>query len=185
MFEVDEFVRRCRSAAAGSMPVDDLRELVGAAVADPTAVAHVLGTKVDAGMGLLHVGDDLVIQRAVFPRGYSTGLHEHRLWTISGTYAGCERHELYRVAGDRLQAIGVERSGPGEVQVLAPDVAHDVRAEGDEHLGVLHVYVGNLFATGAGEWDSPEAARRAFTDAWLERLLADLRAAELLVEPPG
>ena len=179
-FDVESFVARCVRAARSAAPVEAMTEELTPTVADPRAVDAVLGTRVGPDLGLLHVSDDLVLQRIIFPAGYATGLHEHRLWTVSAVYAGCERHDLHRVVDDRLEPIGVEEVPAGGVRVLAPDVAHSSTAVGDEHLGVFHVYLGNLFATGAGEWDAPDARRRDFSDAWFERLIASLADADLI-----
>ena len=179
MFDTADFIDRCLEAARHGA-AEDVAAVVEQAVSDPDAVRAALGDRVGADFGILHVSDDLVVQRAILPTGYSTGLHEHRLWTVSGVYAGTERHDLYRVVdGDTLEPIGRDDAGPGEVRTLEADVAHSSTSVGTEPLGVFHVYLGNLFATGAGEWDEPTGRRRDFTDDWLHRLIAELDAAGL------
>ena len=179
-FDRDTFVERCREARRSASPVDAVVDLLAAVVARPATIDEALGLRVGADFGILHAGDDLVIQRAIFPVGYRTGIHEHRMWTVSAVYAGTERHELYRVVGDRLEPAGTDEVRAGGVRTLAPDVAHDSQSVGPEPLRVLHVYLGNLFASGAGEWDTPTSERRAFSDDWLQRLLEALRSEQLL-----
>ena len=179
-FDRDRFVADCLAAVRSHDPVDELRSVLAAAVADRDGIERVLGRKVGSDMGLLHVSADLVVQRVIFPVGYSTGLHEHRLWALSAVYAGAEEHDLHRVDDELLRPIGSATRTAGEVELLAPDVAHSSTSVGDEHLGVFHVYVGDLFASGAGEWDAPDGRRRELSDAWLERLLAALEASDLI-----
>jgi predicted metal-dependent enzyme (double-stranded beta helix superfamily) len=178
--DVEALVEACTRAVRSTDPVSAVTEELLPAVSDASAVEAALGNRMGSDMGLLHVSDDLVLQRVIFPKGYATGLHEHRLWTVSAVYAGCERHDLHRVVDDRLEPLGEDDARAGQVRVLAPDVAHSSASVGDEHLGVFHVYLGNLFATGAGEWDTPSGRRRDFSDAWLERLLASLAEADLI-----
>jgi hypothetical protein len=59
-------------------------------------------------------------------------------------------------------------------------VAHCSTSIGEGPLSVLHVYLGNLFASGAGEWDDPTAMRREFSDDWMVRLIDELGAADLI-----
>lgn len=179
-FDPDRLVSDCLAAVRSDAPVDALREVLAAATTDPIGVDRALGTTVGGDMGFLHVSEHLVLQRAILPLGYSTGLHEHRLWTLSAVYAGAEAHDLHRVVGNALVPLGSRTITAGDIEILAPDVAHSSTAVGDEHLRAFHVYVGDLFASGAGEWDDAGARRRPFDDAWLERLLAALGTAELL-----
>ena len=184
MFERDEFIEACLDARRSDDPVTAVRDVVAKTIVDPAGIDDALGAKVDASFGILHVSDELLIQRAVFPVGFRTGLHEHRLWTISGVYAGVERHARYRVAGDRLEPAGTEDVAPTQTIALGPDMAHDASSVGSEPLRVFHVYLGNLFTTGAGEWDEPNASRREFSDAWLTRLIDALQADDLVVDGP-
>jgi predicted metal-dependent enzyme (double-stranded beta helix superfamily) len=179
-FDADEFVAACLAAARGASPLDSVRELLTAVVADRAGIERQLGTRVGADLGILHASPELVVQHVIFPIGYSTGLHEHRLWTLSAVYAGCEQHDLHRVVGSSLHPVGIEESHAGDARVLAPDVAHSSTATGDEHLRVLHVYLGDLFSTGAGEWDTPDGQRREYSDAWMNRLFDSLATAGLL-----
>lgn len=184
-FDKEQFVADCLRAAGATDPVAAVREVLAAAIADPAAIDTALGSEVGGDFGILHASDELTLQRIVFPAGYSTGLHEHRLWALLAVYAGTERHEIYRVAGDRLEAEAVREHAAGGIEILSPEHAHSSSAVGTEHLRGFHVYLGNLFATDAGEWDEPDGKRRPFSDAWLERLIVALGAAGLVADASG
>jgi predicted metal-dependent enzyme (double-stranded beta helix superfamily) len=181
-FDVDRFVEDCRRASFSGSPATAVAELLAIVARDRKGIEPQLGTRVGSDFGLVHASPELVVQRAIFPLSYSTGLHEHRLWAFSAVYAGCEQHDLHRVEGDRLRPIGVRTTTAGEVHVIEPDVAHSSTAVGDEHLGVLHVYLGDLFSSGAGEWDTPEGDRREYSDAWMDRLISSLAEADLIAD---
>ena len=178
-FDPKRFVGECLAAARSGDPVPAVRDVLAAAIAAPEAIDATLGTKVADDFGLLHASEELVVQRVVFPAGYSTGIHEHRLWTLAGVYAGREEHTIFRVVGERLEPDGISECGPGEIEILSPNQAHSSRAVGDDHVRGLHVYLGDLFASGAGEWDDVAGDRRPYTDAWFERLVQALEASGL------
>lgn len=181
MFDVDRFVNQCREALRADSPHVELEEVLTSALAHADQVRAALGLRVGSSFGLLHVSEDLVIQRVVFPVGYTTGIHEHRLWTVTGTFAGLEQHDLYRiVGGELLEPAGQVTTSPGQTQVLAPEVAHSSTSVGSEPLGAIHLFVGDFFASGAGEWDAPDGRRREYSDDWLRRLIDGLSADDLL-----
>ena len=65
-FDRDQFVEDCIAAVAEARPEPAIRELVTAAVQDPSAVLRALGEPVRAGVQRIHVTDSLTIINVIW-----------------------------------------------------------------------------------------------------------------------
>src|SRR6266508_3904491 len=101
MFDLDDFVGRCRQALKETEPRIAIREELARAVAVPITVADALAPT-DAGFSILHHAPDMTILHVVWAPKMTIYPHNHRMWAAIGIYAGQEDNAFYR------------RSGPGE-----------------------------------------------------------------------
>jgi predicted metal-dependent enzyme (double-stranded beta helix superfamily) len=154
--DVDAFVADCLAAAAEDEPVAALREVVQRAVADPAAVERSLGTSVSMRTVLLHRSPGLTVHHLVMPPGYATGIHDHRMPAVIGTWGGYEDNAFYRRrGGGALEPAGGTRSVPGDVLVLGDEAIHEVSAPSTRWTAGLHVYLGDLRAAVRSQWPQP------------------------------
>jgi predicted metal-dependent enzyme (double-stranded beta helix superfamily) len=176
--EWDRLIERCVDALEDSDPLGVVADLVAATVADPQRLASTVVPPLDpADDGVVYRSDDLLIVNVVFPGGFATGIHDHRVPAVIGAWAGHEDNLLYRRRPSGLEYVGGRRLEPGEVLTLAEDAVHDVHAPAASWCGALHVYLGDLGVQARSEWPSIDGLERA-CDAedmerrWLEAAIA-------------
>jgi predicted metal-dependent enzyme (double-stranded beta helix superfamily) len=181
-FDVDDFVANCCEAVRDSSPMLALRDVVQRAIADPDAIERSVGHLVDDTLGLLHRSDALTIQHGVFPPGFATGIHDHTVPAIIGTWAGAEDNRFFRPEDGRLIASGGKRCEPGEVLLLGADVVHEVRVPSGRWTAGFHVYLGDLRAIERHQWASlASPAARYVGEAFVRRWLPAIEEAGLRV----
>ena len=181
LFDVQQFVAECLDAALDQAAVADV---VQRAVTDPDSIEATLTRKLRmTDLGILHYSDKLTIQHVVFPPDHRTGIHDHLTWAVIGTWAGYEDNHLYRREENGLSEIAVSRCEPGQVITLSADVIHEVHAPPRSASAALHVYNGPLFDQPRHAWSGqPPSAAPIDDAAYLDRYLADLKAADALIE---
>ena len=177
-FDPDAFVEACVAALADPSPLQAVEAVMREAVADVRAFDDFLKIPVhpDDG-GVLHRSAELMVVGAVFPRGFKTGLHDHRMPAVIGTWAGYEDNLLYRRTPEGLETTGTRRLDPGDVLVLDADAIHDVHAPPTAWTAGLHVYLGDLGAATRSMWSSPDKPEALFDGdemeaRWVEVALA-------------
>jgi predicted metal-dependent enzyme (double-stranded beta helix superfamily) len=180
-FDVEQFVADCLEAAPDQTAVADVVER---AVSDPDSIEAVLTRKLRvADFGILHYSEQLTIQHVVFPPAHRTGIHDHLTWAVIGAWCAYEDNHLYRREEKGLVEVAVRRCEPGEVVTLAADAIHEVHAPPTTASAALHVYGGPLFDQARHSWSGEPPSEAPIDDAaHLDRYLADLRAADALIE---
>jgi predicted metal-dependent enzyme (double-stranded beta helix superfamily) len=155
MFDAEMFVSGCQAALRAPDPVNAVREIVEAAVAD--------GPSIGDGYEVLVSSPDLTIQRIPWPPGLSTSAHDHRMWAVIGVYRGSEVNHFYERTPDGLRECGVKSVTCGEVLVLDDAVIHAVENPQRETTAALHVYGGDLLGIERSAW-GPDGREVAFVD---------------------
>jgi predicted metal-dependent enzyme (double-stranded beta helix superfamily) len=183
-FDADGFVAACLGALADSEPLLAIEEVVRTAVAEPGSFADAVQLPLDPDDdGILHQSAEVTIVHVVFPSAFTTGLHDHRMPAVIGTWAGYEDNLLYRRTPIGLEHRGTRRLEPRDVLVLGEDDIHDVHAPTGTWTAGLHVYLGDLMAVPRSSWTRPAAPETSFDGADMEQRWLECAIAAGLVEP--
>lgn len=183
-FDRDEFVAACVAALGEADRLGGLREVMARAVSDPASIAATVPVPVDPDDdGIIHRSPELFVTYAVFPRGFCTGIHDHRMPAVIGAWSGYEDNRLFRRAGGGLEPVGATRVEAGEVLVLDADAIHDVHAPASAWTGALHVYLGDLTAVPRSEWAGIDVPEAPLDVAAMERRWSEAAVATGLVAP--
>ncbi len=171
---IEALVADCREAAAGSDPVAGVQGVLADAVADPVRVADALPA---------FDGDEMTLAEEL---GFSVFLvrqdpdtagppHDHRMTAVIAMVDGVEIHRHFTRDGETIAAAGESRIGPGETLALDPDAVHAIaNPEPSASVGI-HVYLGDLAATGRTLWDLDTGVAMAFTADRYNRLVTPFR----------
>ncbi len=149
MFQKDRFVEDCRSAVGDGQAA--IRELVLAAVADPSAIIKELGAPTTAGVFPLYQGDDLTVINFVWAPCMTLLPHNHKMFAAIGIYGGREDNLFWRRidhgdgTGPGIEAAGAESMGPGQAATLGRDIIHSVANPIAKLTAAIHVYGGDFF----------------------------------------
>jgi predicted metal-dependent enzyme (double-stranded beta helix superfamily) len=180
VFDVDDFIARCREAITEGEPRRAVREVLDRALADPVAVGDALQPRL-GGIDLLHQSDDLTVVHVVWAPGMHIYPHDHRMWAAIGIYAGREDNAFFRRTSPgegTLVESGGKRLDVGDTTLLGDDVIHQVTNPHDGLTGAIHIYGGDFVNQPRSQWgpgpreERPydiEDARRQFAnanDAW-------------------
>jgi predicted metal-dependent enzyme (double-stranded beta helix superfamily) len=157
MFDLDDFLARCRDAVADPQPALAVRELMQRSLRDRASVAAAFGAPRRAELVLLHSSDDLVVLNAVWAPAMRFPPHDHRTWAVIGIYGGDEDNDFYRRAGASLTEAGGRSVREGEVVMLGPEVIHAVtNPRSQSFTGAIHVYGGPYLTAPRSIWEEPE-----------------------------
>jgi predicted metal-dependent enzyme (double-stranded beta helix superfamily) len=161
-----------------------VKEVLQRTLENPGAVAEALGVSFNPRtFNILHQSNRVTVTHSVFPAGYRTGVHDHGMWTVTGTCAGTEDSTLFRRRNATVEPIGRRAIAPGEVVVLGAEAIHDVAAAGSSPLIAIHVYGGDLTTAKRSSWDGTPLMERPFDGAAeFSRLSAALKDAHLLAD---
>jgi predicted metal-dependent enzyme (double-stranded beta helix superfamily) len=151
MFDVDDFLAACSQAITESEPHQAIKEVVEAAIANPTAVADALPPS-RAEIVKLYGSSELTVLKVVWAPGMTLGPHDHRMWAAIGVYTGGEQNDFYRRNGDTLASAGGKELRPRDVCMLGREVVHAVTNPTQQYAGAIHVYGGDFFRTPRSEW---------------------------------
>jgi predicted metal-dependent enzyme (double-stranded beta helix superfamily) len=66
--------------------------------------------------------------------------HDHAGWAVIGVYAGAEAFNLYEEADGELVRRGRQVIAAPAVEILPPDLIHDIENPGQTASGSIHVY---------------------------------------------
>ena len=153
-------------------------------VADPNSFVEALQLPLDPDDdGVLFQSAEVMIVHAVFPSAFSTGLHDHRMPAVIGTWAGYEDNLLYRRTPAGLEQRGIRRLEPSDVLVLGEDDVHDVHTPKNIWTAGLHVYLGDLIAVSRSSWTTPESPETPLDGDQMEQRWLERATATGLVEP--
>jgi predicted metal-dependent enzyme (double-stranded beta helix superfamily) len=152
VFDLDEFITRCRGAATDADPCGAVREAVAEALSRSSAVLDAL-TPTRAELALLYAGPDITIAKVVWGRGMAFPPHNHLTWACTGIYSGCEVNRLYRLADGGLVESGRFELDEGQVGLLGHDAIHSVVNPRSDHLSAaIHVYGGDFVHLPRSNW---------------------------------
>ncbi|GAA3647244.1 putative metal-dependent enzyme (double-stranded beta helix superfamily) [Lentzea atacamensis] len=164
--------------------VGDIREAVTAGGDDATVAARVAraltGHLADRGLldrdhrepdpnhyrqHVLHVEPDgsFSVVALVWLPGQETCIHDHVSWCVVGTYVGEEEETTYRLAGNGLIPLRVNRTPEGVASYLVPpgDI-HKVRNNSSSVAISIHVYGADIGVLGTSirrRYDLPVVPR--------------------------
>lgn len=151
MFQKDRFIDDCARVVGEGQKA--IRELVQAAVSDPSGIMSELGEPTQAGVYPLHKADDLTIINFVWAPYMTLLPHNHRMFAVIGIYSGREDNVFWRQldkddgngSGPAIEAAGADSMGVGQVATLGPDIIHSVANPITKLTSAIHVYGGNFF----------------------------------------
>ena len=161
MFHKDRFVEDCKLAANEGQRA--LRELVEAAVADPSGIISELGEPAKAGVHPLYNAHDLTVINFVWAPYMTLLPHNHKMFAVIGIYSGREDNIFWRridnragnATGPGIEAAGAESLGAGQVATLGRDITHSVANPIAKSTSAIHVYGGDFFnpPVPRSQWD--------------------------------
>jgi predicted metal-dependent enzyme (double-stranded beta helix superfamily) len=164
VFDVDDFLDRCRQANAETEPRRAIREVLSRALTDPGAIGDALAPT-EGGLTILHHAPDLTVLHVVWAPGMRLYPHDHRMWAAIGIYAGQEDNEFYRRRGPEERTLvesGGKRLATGDTVVLGDDTIHAVANPLDRLTGAIHVYGGDFFNQPRSQWGPGPAEERPY-----------------------
>ena len=168
-FDLDEFIASCVAALEGSEPVAALSHLVERAVSDPAKLDAAFPVPVDpSDDGVLYSSPTLFVAQGLFPRGFSTGIHDHTVSAVIGTWAGYEDNQLFRRTTSGIERTQMRRVHAGEVLVLDANAIHEVHAPSTTWSAALHVYLGDITARKRSSWVDEDASASPFDGVDME-----------------
>ena len=179
VFDLDDFLDRCRRAVTSDDPRRAVREELDRAVAEPSSIADVLAPA-EGGITLLHVADDLTVLHAVWAPGMRLYPHNHEMWASIGIYAGREDNAFYRRAapGDaHLTASGGKQLLAGDTVLLGDDTIHAVTNPLRSLTAAIHVYGGDFVNQPRSQWGPGEEVERPYDLELTRQQFADANAA--------
>src|SRR4029078_4070269 len=157
MFETERFIADCRAAFAKDPTHKSVREVLAAAVSNPTAVLKGFGEHQRAEIRKLFHSDTLTIINVVWAPGMMVMPHNHRMWAVIGIYTGREDNIFWRrVPGtpERIEAAGAKALCEKDAVPLGSDIIHSVMNPTDRLTGAIHISGGDVCAAERSEWDS-------------------------------
>lgn len=154
MFDVDTFIAECREAVAENEPRLAVRDVLGRALSNRSAVAAALPAE-RAELTPLYNSADLTIMKIVWAPGMRIPPHDHLMWACNGIYSGGERNHLFRRSEGTIVESGGLDLGEGEIGLLGHDTIHSVtNMKSHEFTAAIHVYGGDYVSTRRSIWDS-------------------------------
>ncbi|HEX6705648.1 MAG TPA: autotransporter [Albitalea sp.] len=163
-FNLDRFVDACVAAAGGADPVERVRQLLQAALAETDLGAALPASQEDE--TLLHASAKLTVYGLRLTPRIHYPPHDHRMVAVIGLYEGVETNSFYRREGSGLVKTALHDSRAPEVFVLPADTIHSVANPGRRHSRAIHVYLGPLTRIERSVWSSDGLQERPFDNAF-------------------
>lgn len=172
-FDVDDFVDRCRTALGDSAVTAAVREVVAERIARPSEIDTALGVPEHGGLRPLHRSAELTVIQFIWSPRVRLFPHDHRMWAVSGVYAGSESNTFYRRSGDGIEISGGKELREGDIAVLGESAIHGVTNPSDRCTAAIHVYGGDFFGTPRSQWDAETLVEEPFDVEAVRRVLAE------------
>jgi predicted metal-dependent enzyme (double-stranded beta helix superfamily) len=172
MFDLDDFLGQCVTAARESQPRLAVRDVLSRARAGG-GVADALGGATH-GIEVLHHSPELTVLNVMWPPLFRIDPHDHHMWAAIAIYGGREDNAFFRREAGTLRATGWKVLGEGDVTLLGDDTIHSVENPTRGYTGAVHVYGGDLMSTPRSQWSGEppleepydiESVRREFDRA--------------------
>jgi predicted metal-dependent enzyme (double-stranded beta helix superfamily) len=175
MFDLDDFLDRCKEAGTEAEPRLAMRDVLARALSAPSEVAEVMAPT-EAGLTLLHHADDLTVLHVVWAPKMNLYPHDHRMWAVIGIYSGQEDNAFYRRTSPgqgTLTESGGKELTTGDTVVLGDDTIHAVTNPRDGLTGAIHVYGGDFVNQPRSQWGPGPVEERPFDMDDARRQFAD------------
>lgn len=181
MFDLERFIDECRHAIADTNAHTAVRDLVAAAVRDPS-LTRAIGEPARAGFHTLYRSDGLTILNLVWGPHMTLPPHDHGIWAMIGIYTGREDNIFWRRIEEpgmpsRVEAAGAKSLSTGEVAPLGRDIVHSVLNPIGKLTGALHVYGGDFFHPHRHEWNAETLREGPYDAERTKRLFEESNAA--------
>ncbi len=163
-FKLDRFIDTCLESASDANRLERIRQLLQAAVDDPTIGAAMPASQEDE--MLLHASADLTVYSLRLTPGIHYPPHDHRMAAVIALYEGVETNYFYRREGPRLLRTSVSDSHAPEVVVLPSDAIHSVVNPGQNYSRAIHVYLGSLTRIARSVWTADGLHERPFENTF-------------------
>jgi len=175
MFNKDRFIQDCVEAAKGGQAA--IRELVTAAVSNPSDVISELGEPEHAGISPIYRSPELTIINFAWAPCMSLMPHNHNMYAVIGIYSGREDNIFWKRTATSIEAAGAESLGVGDVATLGKSIIHSVLNPVGKMTTALHVYGGDFFAPEEprSEWDHESLTESPWD---VEKVKSQFREAE-------
>ena len=149
-FDIDRFVAACRAARDEPDAPERIAALVREAIADPAAISRAIaqrrnGEREGEMAELFANAPDLTTYQVSLPSRLFGVPHDHAGWAVIGVYAGAEAFTIYEERDGKLEPVGRRVMEAGSVDVLPPELIHDINNPGEAASGALHVYANGHF----------------------------------------
>jgi predicted metal-dependent enzyme (double-stranded beta helix superfamily) len=168
-FAIDHFVARCSAAVREPDAPQQIAAILREAIADPEAIAAAVRDRQEGlsppPMAEVFVnGEDLTIYHVAFPPHLFGVPHDHAGWAVIGVYKGAEEFNVYAEDDGKLVRVGRQLMQAPSVEILDPNLIHDIENSGTEPSGSIHVYSNRHFDLPRRRiWRNEEADAEPFT----------------------
>jgi predicted metal-dependent enzyme (double-stranded beta helix superfamily) len=149
-FEIDAFVAACKAVRNLPDAPAKIAELLRDAIADPDGIDSAVQRRRcgerQGDMAEVFVSDDeLTIYQVSLPSHLFGVPHDHAGWAVVGVYRGQEAFNVYEEQDGGLVQTGRRVLCAPSVDVLEPDLIHDIDNPSDTSSGSIHVYSNRHF----------------------------------------
>lgn len=168
-FDFDAFVAGCKAVRELPDAPAKIADLVGRAIADPDAIEQAVQRRRDGQrqgdmIELLISDDDLTIYQVSLPAHLFGVPHDHAGWAVVGVYRGQEAFNVYEERDGGLVQVDRRVLRAPSVDILEPDLIHDIDNPTAGASGSIHVYSNRHFdMPGRRIWRDGSAAPDPFT----------------------
>jgi len=156
MFDLQDFVDRCKQLVRSPHPAEQILRLVRGAVKDAGSLKKAIApadSRAPITDAVLFRSDDLLVLNATLPPHFMSLSHDHRIWAVIGIYEGQENNVFFKRSSTRLEEVNRREVLAGEAILLGPEVIHAVANPLDSATLGLHVYGGDLLAAERSMWN--------------------------------
>ena len=153
MFEKEKFILDCVQAVGEGQAA--VREVVTAAISDPSDILSELGVPEHAGIVPIYRAPDLTIINFAWAPCMSLMPHNHQMFSVVGIYSGREDNVFCKRTETSIEAVGAKSLGVGDVATLGTNIIHSVLNPIGKMTMAIHVYGGDFFnpVEPRSEWD--------------------------------
>ena len=187
MFDLQEFVDRCKELVRSPHPAEQILRLMRSAVQNADSIKKAIAPSVPRAAltdAELFRSDDLFIFNATLPPHLVSPPHDHRMWAVIGIYEGQENNSFYKRSPTRLEEANHREVQAGEAILLGPEVIHAVaNPRGFTTLG-LHVYGGDLNAAQRSMWNPYTGEELCYDVRQFFKWCAELSKGDAPSNPP-
>ena len=161
-FAIDTFIDDCKTALNSAQPMDEVRQLMRAALLDIDGLKAALPILPGEPSRILHREDDLTVLQVSLPPAMKSPVHNHTIWAVIGIYEGQEDNRFFTDDGELVQR-SARSLRAGDIAAVDETTIHAIANPLDTVTLGLHVYGGDLLAAPREVWDHETGLREPFT----------------------